>query len=88
MKAKGDTSYAAYPHCDSAVLHEPGRCDYCDEYPAKQAARLLSKINYTGNRWEGFGLCPSEMSRDLATINKWEGNVPHRELPKTWVDTE
>ena len=66
---------AAFPHCDSDVLHRPKDCVYCDRYPDRQAARAKSGVNFTGCRDFGKMLCPSERNRPLETINRWGGNV-------------
>lgn len=43
-------------HCNPEVLHAPGVCDYCDEYPDRQAARAASGGGFTppeANGWRG-----------------------------------
>jgi hypothetical protein len=65
---------AHMPHCDQRVLHAPGECDHCDEYPELQDAREMWGINYTGHRDEDKLMCPAEMHRVLGTINQWPGN--------------
>lgn len=69
---------ATMPHCDSAVLHAPGECEYCDAYPEFQKARKMWGIAFTGQppTDEQPLLCPSEVRRDLDTINRWPGNRP------------
>lgn len=71
---------AAMPHCDERVLHAPGTCEYCDSYPAWQAARLMWGIAFTGQpATDAQPLpCPSLLRRDLATIEAWPGNQPTR----------
>lgn len=69
-------SRAAMPHCDQRVLHAPGDCQYCDEYPDWQAAREAWGINFTGKREEGKLPCPSEGARSLETTERWAGNRP------------
>ena len=71
------------PHCDSAVLHEPGTCEFCDEFPLLQKARQLWGIAYTGEAPGRTGtgvvmVCPSEMRRELDVIHRWPGNRPTR----------
>lgn len=69
---------ATMPHCDSAVLHAPGECEYCDAYPSWQEARQAWGIAFTGHppTDEQPLPCPSETHRDLDTINRWPGNRP------------
>lgn len=66
------------PHCDQRVLHAPGECEYCDEYPAWQAARKMWGIAYTGHTITVAQPlpCPSELARDLSVIEAWGGNLP------------
>ena len=43
-------------HCNPEVLHAPGECDFCDEYPDRQAARAASGGGFTppeSNGWHG-----------------------------------
>lgn len=68
-----------YPHCDSSVLHAPGECRYCDNYPQAQQERIDQKLNFTGQNKPGFGTCPSEVRRSLKIINAWPGNRPYPE---------
>lgn len=73
---------ATMPHCDSRVLHAPGECEYCDKYPEWQRAREMWGIAFTGHRPEDGELpCPSEVQRDLDTINAWHGNRPSPLVP-------
>jgi hypothetical protein len=72
---------AAYPHCDSLVLHSPGECRYCDMYPEQQQRRELQGINFTGQYDPNKRPCPAEQYRSLETINKWGGNVARRPRP-------
>lgn len=68
---------ATMPHCDQRVLHAPGECEYCDAYPTWQEARQMWGIAFTGHPpQEGELPCPSEVHRDLDTINRWPGNRP------------
>lgn len=63
-----------FPHCDSKVLHAPGKCEFCDKYP--EAQRMLDKINFTGESDPDKTPCPSTLRRPLETINQWPGNRP------------
>jgi hypothetical protein len=38
-----------FPHCDSAVLHAPGECEYCDGRPEWQSLREAWGIAFTGH---------------------------------------
>lgn len=74
---------AKYPHCDSKVLHAPGKCVFCDEYPDAQADRVINNIAFTGEdvwpedgRVQPKAQCPAEAARPLGDINKWGGNRP------------
>lgn len=69
---------AAFPHCDSQVLHAPGECRYCDKYPEAQALRIRARVNFTGHYDEDKVICPAERRRTLPTINRWYGNVAER----------
>lgn len=70
---------ASYPHCDSRVLHAPGECKYCDEYPDHQLQRRLAGVNYTGHYDPEKEICPAEQQRDIETINRWHGNKSYRD---------
>lgn len=59
------------PHCDSDVLHAPGECVYCDDYPDMQMERAKTGVNFTGH-----GLDPATAKRSLSVINRWHGNIP------------
>jgi hypothetical protein len=64
------------PHCDSAVLHAPGECVYCDGYPEWQRYRQVAGIAFTGHPFkDGEISCPSELRRPIDDINRWPGNV-------------
>lgn len=71
----GEPLYTA-PHCDGDVLHAPSECQYCDEFPDRQAQRVKDKVNFTGHHDPSKKPCPAEVRRDLDTINKWPGNRP------------
>lgn len=68
--------YCPYPHCDANVLHAPGHCVICDEFPADQQDRIERAINFTGEHFSHKMLCPSEQARPLGIINLWHGNTP------------
>lgn len=65
-----------FPHCDSAVLHAPGECEYCDKHEEWQILRHMWGINYTGHNDPTKQQCPAEKHRSLANIEAWGGNVP------------
>lgn len=44
-----------FPHCDSAVLHAPGHCEYCDDHPEWQTLRVAWRIPFTDDRSNGWG---------------------------------
>ena len=45
---------ARYPHCNAEVLHHPGECEYCDEYPERQQMRVASNTPFTPNHANGW----------------------------------
>jgi hypothetical protein len=63
------TTYPPVPHCDDLVLHSPGQCTYCDEYPDAQNQRLLLNIPFSGE-----GGSPDEERRPREAIDSWPGN--------------
>lgn len=66
------------PHCDELVLHKPGTCFYCDEYPDIQANRVAAHVRFTGEPGPAsWRPCPSEAVRAAAVIHQWPGNRPH-----------
>lgn len=67
------------PHCDAAVLHAPGECEYCDGYPDWQMLRKRWGINFTGHHEPDKATCPAELRRPVETINRWGGNRPKKE---------
>jgi hypothetical protein len=72
------------PHCDQRILHEPGKCEYCDMHPEWQALRILWGIAFTGGpAQDEYGKplqpCPAEAARPLEIIERWYGNVPHQD---------
>ncbi len=77
--AKYCTSALA-PHCDYRVLHAPGDCAFCDNYPAYQDYRIITGIKFTGQQvtvgddWSTP--CPSDFHRGTGGAHVWPGNVP------------
>ena len=56
-----------YPHCDSRILHSPGKCMYCDKHPEWQELRLAWHIAFTGDApAEGWLPCPADHARPPA----------------------
>lgn len=70
-----------FAHCDQRILHAPGKCKYCDEYPEWQELREAWGINFTGEYDPEKLICPAEQQRDLETIELWDGNVPRKGTP-------
>lgn len=67
-------------HCDSRVLHAPGECEYCDEYPKAQQRRIDLGVNFTSDNPDpNLKPCPAIQERDWYKINGWAGNQPFRE---------
>jgi len=72
------------PHCDSAVLHAPGECAYCDAHPDWQQLRQLWGIAFTGHApkvdverpWLSEVPCPSDARRPGGANQVWPGNRP------------
>jgi len=82
---------APFPHCDPKVLHAPGKCEYCDEYPAMQEERKLDGVNFTGEHDPALKPCPALDARSLDTIEKWSGNVakpPKKHKTEGWTPTQ
>lgn len=63
------------PHCDQSILHAPGKCQYCDEYPDWQEMREVQRINFTGENDADKAPCPSEAFRPAEVRDRWGGNV-------------
>lgn len=76
---EGSRGYRA-PHCDSRVCHAPGVCDYCDNHPAVQAARLRAGVAFTGDSpGPGQRPCPADAARPAGSAGdhrRWGGNKP------------
>lgn len=66
---------AHMPHCDSSILHAPGECVYCDQYPDWQEMREIARINFTGKDDPGKAPCPSLYFRSAEVRDRWGGNV-------------
>lgn len=65
-----------FPHCDMRILHAPGQCDVCDQYPRWKALREIWNVNYTNQNNPKKTKCPAEAIRgDL--VNHWHGNREH-----------
>lgn len=75
---------AAFPHCDTRVLHAPGECGYCDGYADWQGLRRLWGIAFTGHQPQttvtGKQLpCPADFNRppdSPSDHRQWPGNIP------------
>lgn len=66
---------AAAPHCDELILHAPGECDVCDQYPDWQRLRRMWGVAFTGHEPIGNELgCPAERRRRYSILNLWPGN--------------
>ncbi len=65
------------PHCDQAILHAPGECRYCDDYPDWQALRELWGIAFTGHDPSPEQICcPSDFRRLGGSNQSWPRNRP------------
>jgi hypothetical protein len=78
-----------FPHCDTAVLHAPGECDYCDARPEWQELRQAWGIAFTGHTpGPGQMACPSDWVRGQGEAHAWGGNRPTNIVPsQTESDT-
>ncbi len=65
------------PHCDGKILHAPGVCDDCDQFPVFQFVRKLWGINYTEEGDLNKLPCPAEAYRGTGH-KQWTGNRPFR----------
>lgn len=63
-------------HCDQRVLHEPGLCEYCDEYPEAQAKRVELGVNFTSLNDPNLLPCPADKARPVTNLYSWAGNHP------------
>ncbi len=68
---------APYPHCDGDVLHAPGSCRFCDEFPERQSRRVAEGVCFTGEDDPSKKPCPATLRRSAVQINVWPGNRPH-----------
>lgn len=68
------------PHCDSAILHSPGVCKYCDVHPDWQELRELWRINFSDTSDPDKAPCPSTFTRTAETRDRWHGNRPVRDV--------
>lgn len=79
---KGDARWAnnevCGPHCDSKVLHAPGECSVCDDFPYAQKLRVMWNINFTGHSDLEKLPCPAEVVRGT-DCQRWPGNQAKRE---------
>ncbi len=66
------------PHCDPSILHGPGECGACDQYPDWQQMRDAQLINFTGGCDDGKAPCPSVYFRKAEDRDRWGGNRPWR----------
>lgn len=65
------------PHCDPSILHAPGACRYCDEYPDWQLHRKTAHIAFTGQvADDSHAPCPSEYFRSAKQRDAWPRNLP------------
>jgi hypothetical protein len=74
MTTSEERCYA--PHCDPSVLHAPGACEFCAEYPDWQHAREVQRINFTGEYDIDKAPCPSTYFRPVEVRDRWPGNRP------------
>lgn len=62
------------PHCDSSILHAPGKCWACDLYPEWQRHRETARINFTNEYDVDKAPCPSVYFRNPLIRDRWHGN--------------
>lgn len=74
-----DRNRAYSPHCDSSILHAPGKCEYCDEYPDWQRYREVARIAFTNEMSDNKAPCPSVWHRSPEMRDLWYGNVARSE---------
>lgn len=68
-----------FAHCDQAILHAPGECEYCDLYPEWQELRTAWGIAFTGHPVGENGAvvpCPADVARPNGVHQQWPGNRP------------
>lgn len=61
------------PHCDSRLLHSPGTCVACDEFPTAQVFRKLVGLKFTDQMDENEAVLPG-MDRTVGSATRWGGN--------------
>lgn len=69
-----DQQLPQLPHCDGAILHAPGACDFCDRHPDWQELRKVWRINFTGRSEANKAPCPSTYTRTDEQRDAWPGN--------------
>lgn len=64
-----------FPHCDSRVLHAPGKCEFCDKHPDWQDLRLAWGIAFTGDTDAMLIIKLAQTGDDVcgATKTAWDG---------------
>jgi hypothetical protein len=62
------------PHCDQSILHAPGTCEYCDDYPDWQEYRQVARINFSNENDPDKAPCPSLAFRTAEVRDRWGGN--------------
>lgn len=74
-----DEERAWAPHCDTTILHAPGKCVYCDHFPDFQHYRHFMRVAFTNSaEAEGTKLIapdPSLWFRTAEVRDRWNGNV-------------
>lgn len=74
------------PHCDAAILHSPGRCEYCDRHPEWQQYRMMARIAFSDEQaTDDISPCPSTWTRLPGTRDQWFGNhvISEQSIPET-----
>lgn len=71
----------AFAHCDQRILHAPGECPFCDEYPVAQALRVQWGIAFSGQQPTDEQPLPCPADAAVAAgrrgdYNQWPGNRP------------
>lgn len=69
------TPRATAPHCDFRVLHAPGDCEYCDQYPDWQEYRKIAQINFTNQFDPDKLICPSLWNRKGLPVREPDDEV-------------
>ena len=73
-------AWITMPHCDTTILHAPGKCRYCDMHPDWQQYRIQSRISFSDEHFNvtisGKAPCPSTWFRNSETRDMWHGNLP------------